>query len=102
MIERVVLIKLKPEFSSDDQREAVRAATLQTLPQAQGVVALRVAVPADERTRREWDLCIQVVLPDLQTVEQYRVDKVHRAYVDVFLRPMMAKIRAYNFERPES
>ena len=100
VIERVVLIKLKPEFSTDEQRAQVMAATTETLPGAVGVLDLRVAVPADERTRREWDLCIEVVFDDLEAVERYRVDKVHRAYVDVFLRPMMEKIRAYNFERP--
>ena len=27
------------------------------------------------------------------------VDPVHRAYADVFLRPMLGKIRVYIFER---
>ncbi len=101
MIERVVLIKLKPEFATDEQRAQVAATTASTLPDAQGVIEVRVGSPADERTRREWDLCIEVVLPDMQTVERYRTDKVHRAYVDVFLRPMMEKIRVLNFERFE-
>jgi hypothetical protein len=39
------------------------------------------------------------VLDDLDAVERYRVDPVHRAYSDVFLRPMMARIRVYAFER---
>ena len=100
MIERVVLIKLKPEYATDSQRAAVVQTTETTLPDAVGVRALRVATPADGRTRRDWDICIQVVLDDLDAVERYRVDKVHRAYADVFLRPMMAKIHVFNFERP--
>jgi len=100
MIERVVLIKLKPEYATDSQRAAVVQTTESTLPDAAGVRALRVATPADGRTRRDWDICIQVVLDDLEAVERYRVDKVHRAYADVFLRPMMAKIHVFNFERP--
>lgn len=99
MIERVVFIKLKPAYATDEQRADVARTTETTLAAAEGVRALRVARAADPRTRREWDLCIEVVLDDLDAVERYRVDRVHRAYVDVFLKPMLAKIRVYNFER---
>lgn len=99
VIERVVLIKLKPDYQSAAQRSQVAAATAQTLPQAAGVRAVRVGTPADPRTSREWDLCIEVVLDDLDAVETYRTDAVHRKYVDVFLQPMLAKIRVYNFDR---
>ena len=99
MIERVVLIKLKPEYATDDQRAAVVETTAATLGKAEGVRALRVCAAADARTRREWDVCIQVVLDDLDAMERYRVDPVHRAYADVFLRPMQARIRVYAFER---
>ena len=101
MIERVVLIKLKPEFATDEQRAAIAEATAATLPQAEGVRALRIGTPADARTRRDWDLCLQVVLDDVEAVERYRVDRVHRAYADEFLKPLMAKIHVFNFERFE-
>ena len=100
MIERVVLIKLKPEFATDAQRAAVAETTRTTLLEAEGVRALRVATAADARTRRDWDLCIEVVLDDVEAVERYRLDRVHRAYADVFLKPMLLKIHVYNFERP--
>lgn len=100
VIERVVLIKLKPEFATDGQRAAIVQTTATTLRGAAGVRDLRVCTAADARTRREWDVCIQVVLDDLDAVERYRTDSVHRAYADVFLRPMMARIRVYIFERP--
>jgi hypothetical protein len=99
VIERVVLIKLKPPYATDEQRAAVAAATVEALRGAAGVRALRVGGAADPRTRRDWDLCIQVQLDDLEAVERYRVDPVHRAYADVFLKPMMAKIYVYHFER---
>lgn len=102
MIERVVLIKLEPEYATDEERARIAEATLSTLPDAEGVRALRVCTAADGRTRRDWDICIEVVLDDLDAVERYRVDPVHRAYADVFLRPMQAKIRVYNFERAKS
>jgi hypothetical protein len=99
VIERVVLIKLKPEYANDAQRAAIAEATATTLRDAAGVRALRVCTAADARTRREWDVCIEVVLDDLDAVERYRVDPVHRAYADVFLKPLMDRIRVYNFER---
>ncbi len=94
-----MLIKLKPEYATDEQRAAVAATAATTLPRAEGVRDLRVCTAADARTRREWDVCIQVVLDDLDAVERYRVDPVHRAYSDVFLRPMKARIHVYAFER---
>lgn len=99
VIERVVLIKLKPEHANDQQRAAIAQVTATTLRDAAGVRDLRVCTAADARTRREWDVCIQVVLDDLEAVERYRVDPVHRAYADVFLRPLMDRIRVYIFER---
>jgi hypothetical protein len=101
VIERVVLIKLKPQYATTDQLAAVAEATATTLRDAEGVRALRVATAADGRTRRDWHLCIEVVLDDLDAVERYRVDRVHRTYADVFLKPMQEKIHVYNFERYE-
>ena len=101
MIERVVLIKLKPAYATDEQRAAIAAATAKTLPRAQGVRALRIGTPADPRTRRDWDLCLQVVLDDVDAVERYRVDPVHRAYADDYLAPLRERIHVFNFERFE-
>ena len=42
---------------------------------------------------------IEVVLDDIDAVERYRVDPVHRAYADEFLAPLRSKIYVYNFER---
>lgn len=102
MIERVVLIKLRPELATDEQRKAIAETTATTLRGAAGVRALRVAVAADARTRREWDVCIEVVLDDIAAVERYRVDPVHREYADVYLAPLKSKIHVYNFERHEA
>lgn len=96
-----MLIKLKAAYATAEQRAAIAAATSTTLPKAEGVRALRIGTPADARTRRDWDLCLQVVLDDIDAVERYRVDPVHRAYADVFLKPMMERIHVFNFERFE-
>lgn len=99
MIERVVLVKLAPEHRAPEALAAIVQTTASTLPKAEGVRAVRVATAADGRTRRDWDLCIEVVLDDIAAVERYRVDPVHRAYADVFLKPLMTKIHVFNFER---
>ncbi len=101
VIERVVLIKLIADHADDATRAVVAQVTRETLPAAAGVRALRVATCADERTRREWDICIEVVLDDLDAVERYRTDAVHRKYADVFLAPLTARICVYNFERTD-
>lgn len=99
MIERVVLVKLAPEHRSPEALAAIVKTTTQTLLGAAGVRTLRVATAADGRTRKDWDLCIEVVFDDIEAVERYRTDPVHRAYADVFLEPLMTKIHVFNFER---
>lgn len=96
-----MLIKLKPAHATPEQRAAIAEATSTMLPRAEGVRALRIGTPADGRTRRDWDLCLQVVLDDVEAVERYRVDPVHRQYADVYLKPKMDKIHVFNFERFE-
>lgn len=99
MIQRVVLIKLEPEYAGEVAQ--VAAHSLEVLRAVPEVDDVRAVVAADERTRRDWHLCLLVRLRDLQAVETYRQHEVHRKYVDVYLRPMMAGIRAYNFAPPD-
>ncbi|MEM7160236.1 MAG: Dabb family protein [Myxococcota bacterium] len=98
MIERVVLIELRPEYRGAEDLATIAAQTRQVLASIPDVRALRVGTAADDRTAGAWQLCIEVQCDDLEAVERYRAHKAHRAYVDVFLRPMMASIRVYNFE----
>ncbi len=97
MIERVVLVRLKPEYRAEVR--TVAAHTEEVLAEAIGVRAVRVAVAADTRTHETWDLVLQLQFDDLPAVERYRRDPRHRKYVDVYLRPLLAAIRAFNFER---
>lgn len=96
VIERVVLIKLAPEYAG--QRADVAAATREVLGTAPGVLSLRIGMPADDRTGRECDLSLHLRFADMDAVERYREHEIHRKYVDVFLRPMLDRIRVYNFE----
>lgn len=96
MIQRVVLLKLDPAYAA----EAVTVAdhSREVLADVPGVRDLRVVIAADERTQKDWHVCLLVRFDDLEAVETYRAHHVHRKYVDVYLRPMLAGIRAYNFE----
>lgn len=97
MIERVVLVQLRPDYRGTADLDQIAAQTREVLAPIPEVLALRVGVAADSRTEEAWQLCIEVRLADLEAVERYRAHRAHRAYVDVFLRPMMEGIRAYNF-----
>ena len=98
MIQRVVLIRLKPDFRDEASMAAIIEETYNTLPKARGVQRLSVGSAADGRTRGDWNLALLVQFDTLEDVEAYRIDKVHRAYADVFLKPMMEKIHVFNFE----
>lgn len=98
MIERVVLVSLQPEYRSADDLRRIVAQTREVLAGIPEVRALRVGSAAEPRTQEAWQLCIEVRFDDLEAVERYRAHNVHRAYVDVFLRPMMQSIRVFNFD----
>ena len=100
MIERYVFLKLDDSHATAQGRATVAAETRQRLADLPGVRGLRVGLPADDRAAQAWDLSIAVVFDDLEAVETYRVHPDHRAYVDASLRPMLAKITAWNFELP--
>ena len=98
MIQRVVAIKLKSTYSSDDDRETVARHSRQVLGEISEVLHLDVATPADDRCRSSWDLLLLIRFDNLDAVERYRADRRHRAYVDVFLKPMLEVIKVWNFE----
>ena len=98
MIQRVVEIHLKDEFSKPEKLELVAQHTREVLGSIDMVSDLIVAVPADARTRTEWDLLILLRLVDMKAVEAYRTETTHRAFVDVYLRPMMGVVARFNLE----
>jgi hypothetical protein len=98
MIQRVVVVKLKDAYSNDETRALVKAKTLEVLKDAHGVVGLEVGLPCDERSRKSWDLCIFVRFRSMADVEIYKDDKIHRAYADVFLKPLWETIKVWNFD----
>ena len=101
MIQRVVVIKLKDAYANEADRAEVARYTKDVLAPIEGVRHLDVATPGDARCEHSWDLCILVRFDDLDAVEAYRLDAAHRAYVDVFLEPMLEVIRVWNFDLVE-
>ena len=96
MVERIVLIRLKPEVRGE--AKTVASHTQEVLADAVGVRHVHTAVASDERTRTLWDLMIALRFDDLAAVERYRADPRHRKYLEVYLRPLLDSIRAFNFD----
>lgn len=99
MIERTVLIRLKPEIRPE--APTVAEHTRVVLGEAVGVLEVHTAVAADERTRGAWDVLISLRFETLEAVERYRADPRHRKYLEVYLRPLLESIRAFNWELPQ-
>lgn len=95
-IERIVLVKLLDEEVqrrleiADHSREVLRL-----IP---GVEDVHVGLAADTPSAEAWDLSLVLRFGSLEDVEAYRIHPDHRAYVDCFLKPRMAAIKAWNFE----
>ena len=98
MIVRVVLVQLKPEFRTYGKRRLIAKKTLDVLPNAARVMNVTVNIASDPRTERDWDLCILVRFASMADPEVYRIDPVHRAFADVFLKPMMERIHVFHYE----
>ncbi|MCR9160230.1 MAG: Dabb family protein [Nannocystaceae bacterium] len=96
MIERTVLIRLRPEIRPEARTVAEH--TQDVLSEAVGVLAVHTAVAADTRTEQVWDLMVSLRFETLEAVERYRADPRHRKYLEVYLRPLLESIRAFNWE----
>jgi hypothetical protein len=98
VIERVVMVRLRPDYRNN--AALVARHTEEVLGAVAEVRGIRVGVPADERTRRDWDVAILLRFDDRAAVERYREGEIHRKYFDVYLRPMLETIRVWNFDAP--
>ena len=98
MIERVVLVKLKADYTDPERRREVALHSHEALAAVPGVREVAVGTPADPRAAESWDLAIRVRLDSLEDVATYAADPGHRAYVDNYLKPRMEVIKAWNGE----
>ncbi len=97
MITRIVLLKLKPAFTSPEARQEVAEKSRNTLPGMSGVLRVDVGVALDEATRTDWDVSLVLQFATSEDLEPFRIDPAHREYVDLFLKPRIEGIRGYNF-----
>ncbi|MBR57586.1 MAG: hypothetical protein CMH54_05950 [Myxococcales bacterium] len=98
MIERVVLIKLEDDYLAADTVSAIAEHSREVLSGVPGVDRVRIMRPAEPVTEQAWDLQFVLQFASLEAVEEYRVHPDHRQYVDEYLRPRIAVIKAWNFE----
>ena len=100
MIQRIVVIRFKPEFRTPGSVREIAEHSRKVMPTVAGVQTVTVGSPADDRTAKQWDLVLVVGLENLDDLPAYGSDPAHRAYVDEYLRPKMDSIAAWNFEIP--
>jgi hypothetical protein len=100
MIERIVLIKLTEEHTTASARAVIAEESRRRLGDVLGPIGVTVATPADDKASDSWDLAITVRFEVLDDVPGYLADPLHRAYVDEYLLPKVACLKAWNFERP--
>ena len=98
MIQRVVAIKLKDAYSNPEDRAQVVAVSREVLGGVPTVRSLDIGTPADFSAEKSWDVLLLLRFDDLAAVEVYRAHENHRRYMDVFLRPMLAMIKVWNFD----
>ena len=96
MIERIVLVKLTDE--EVHRRSEIADHSREVLRLIPGVEDVHVGRPADKPSADAWDLSQVLRFRSLNDVEAYRIHPDHRAYVDGYLKPRIAAIKAWNFE----
>lgn len=97
MIERIVLIKLKSEFATDEGRTEFREQTLSALKDLDPIRSLKVGIPADPSSEESWDIVILVRFDSMADVDIYIPHPEHRRYVDEILIPRTECKKAWNF-----
>lgn len=98
MIERVVLVKLKPEHADEARRRAISERALAELAGLPGVAGVTAGGPADPASAASWDVIIAVRCRSAADLEAYRAHPVHRRFADDFLAPLCDVRKAWNFE----
>jgi stress responsive alpha/beta barrel protein len=98
MIERVVLLKLKPEHATPTARAAIARRALEALRPIPGVVAVSAGAPADEAAEKSWDVIITTRFATLAAADAYRDHPAHRRFVDDEVEPRCQVRKVWNFE----
>jgi hypothetical protein len=97
MIERVHLLKLKPEHATAHARREIVERALTVLAAVPGVQHVEAGMPADAETEKSWDIFIAVRFASVSDIDAYRVHPEHRRFVDEFLAPRTDVKKGWNF-----
>jgi len=93
----MVFVRLKEEYRTEAKRGEVAAHTLEMLRTVPQVNEMRVFTALDDKTLQEWDLLLAIRLETSEHLEPFRLDPIHREYVDQYLKPRAAQIKGWNF-----
>ncbi|HZR80329.1 MAG TPA: Dabb family protein [Candidatus Binatia bacterium] len=97
MVERIALIKLKPEHANAEERARIVERALGELAAIPGVASLTAGTPADAASEASWDVIVTARCASLADLESYRSHPAHRRFVDEFLVPRSDVRKAWNF-----
>ena len=97
MVERVALIKLKPEHATPATRSAIVQRALVELAALPGVASLSAGVPADAASEASWDVIITVRCASTAELEAYRNHPRHRSFVDQVVAPVSDVRKGWSF-----
>ena len=99
-IDRIVLLSLKPERATPEERAAVAAEAMRVLPAVPGVIDVRIGVaddPAPGEKGNSWDVSLLIRIESAAALPAYQADKPHRVFVDEFLAARVDFRKAWNF-----
>ena len=100
MIQRIVLLKLDEEHATDSGRVSFAAHSREVLTALPGVLRVDGGIPADASSGENWDISLVLKFASVDDLEPFRVHPDHRSYVDAYLKPKLALIKAWSFEIP--
>ena len=98
MVERVHLLKLKPEHATPRDRREIVDRALAVLPGVPGVLGVTAGAPADEESQKSWDIILVVRFASLDDIAPYRAHPEHREFVDEFLASLVDVKKGWNFD----
>ena len=102
MIERVQLLKLRPEHATPEGRAEVVEQALSVLSRVPGVLGITAGVPADADAAKSWDVLISLRFAALDQLASSSAHAEHRRFVDEFLAPRVEVRKGWTFETREA
>ena len=97
MIERVAIIKLKPEHANAQARANIAQRARDELGSIPGVVRLSAGYPADPASEASWAVIVTIRCASMADLDAYRAHPAHRRFADEFLAPRSEVRKAWNF-----